>query len=175
MIIRKATEDDLKGIVSIYDEIHTREEAGETTTGWIRDVYPVSKTAKDAIARNDMFVQEDESGAITATGIINQIQVDVYRQGKWEYPISDDKVMVLHTLVVSIRPGHRGSGTEFLNFYEMYAGEHGCNYLRLDTFAKNSVARAFYRKHGYREIGIVLTVFNGIPGVNLVLLEKKLV
>ena len=29
-------------------------------------------------------------------------------------------------------------------------------------------------KMGYKEIGIVPTVFNGIPGVNLVLLEKNL-
>ena len=30
------------------------------------------------------------------------------------------------------------------------------------------------RPAGYREIGIVPTVFNGIPGVGLVLLEKNL-
>lgn len=31
-----------------------------------------------------------------------------------------------------------------------------------------------YVKLGYKEIGIVPTVFNGIPGVGLVLLEKAL-
>jgi len=30
-----------------------------------------------------------------------------------------------------------------------------------------------YKKLGYKEIGIVPTVFNGIPGVNLVLMEKN--
>ena len=71
MTIRKAAAEDLQAIVSIYDEIHGREEAGEVTIGWIRDVYPVRKTAEDAISRGDMFVQEDETGAVTATGIIN--------------------------------------------------------------------------------------------------------
>ena len=174
MIIRKATMEDLQAIVSIYDEIHSREEAGEVTIGWIRGVYPVRKTAEDSIARGDMFVQVDESGAVTATGIINQLQVDVYEKGEWQYPAADNEVMVLHTLIVSVRPGHRGSGKEFLKFYEDYALEHGCRYLRLDTNARNRNARDFYRKHEYREIGIVPTVFNGIPGVNLVLLEKKL-
>ena len=41
MIIRKATQEDLQRIAAIYDEVHTREEAGEVTTGWIRNVYPV--------------------------------------------------------------------------------------------------------------------------------------
>ena len=39
---------------------------------------------------------------------------------------------------------------------------------------KIAVARAMYKKHGYTEIGIVPTVFNGIEDVQLVLLEKYL-
>lgn len=46
--------------------------------------------------------------------------------------------------------------------------------LRIDTNAINSAARRLYAKLGYREADIVLCVFNGIPNVNLVLLEKKL-
>ena len=173
MIIRKATQEDLQRIAAIYDEVHTREEAGEVTTGWIRNVYPVQKTAEDAISRNDMFVQTDETGVITAAGIINQVQADVYKDVNWVYPAREDEVMVLHTLVVSVHPGHRGSGKEFLEFYEAYALEHGCKYLQLDTNVKNKAARDFYQKHGYHEIGTVPTVFNGIPGVDLVLLEKR--
>ena len=44
----------------------------------------------------------------------------------------------------------------------------------MDTNAKNTAARTLYQKLGYRESGIVPTVFNGIAGVDLVLLEKKL-
>ena len=86
MIIRKATLDDLEGILRIYDEIHTREEAGEVTTGWIRGVYPVRKTAEDSICRGDMFVQEDGAGEIVGTGIINQMQLDAYKDGDWQFP-----------------------------------------------------------------------------------------
>ena len=38
----------------------------------------------------------------------------------------------------------------------------------------NMTARAMYKKLGYKEIGIVPTVFNSIPDVQLVLLEKYL-
>ena len=172
--IRKATLEDIPAIAAIYDEIHDREAAGETTTGWLRDVYPVRKTAEDAVARGDMFVQEI-GGRIIGTGIINQIQVDVYADGDWQYPAEDDKVMVLHTLFVSRKTEEKGLGKQFLDYYEAFALENGCRYLRLDTNARNTAARAFYKKHGDKEIGIVPTVFNGIPGVDLVLIEKKLV
>ena len=187
VIIRKATAEDIPAIAAIYDEIHTREEAGEVTTGWLRGVYPVQKTAEDAVARGDMFVQvvgesDPTAGASTSTAgeqvvgtaIINQIQVDVYSDGKWQYPAEESEVMVIHTLVISRQTDLKGLGSDFLAYYEAFALEHGCKYLRLDTNARNAAARAFYKKHGYTEIGIVPTVFNGIPGVDLVLIEKKL-
>ena len=59
-------------------------------------------------------------------------------------------------------------------FYEEYARRQGCRYLRMDTNVKNARARAMYAKLGYREIGVIPTTFNGIEGVNLVLLEKAL-
>ena len=44
----------------------------------------------------------------------------------------------------------------------------------MDTKVINSRARALYQRLGYKEIGVVPCVFNGIDGVQLVLLEKKL-
>lgn len=61
-----------------------------------------------------------------------------------------------------------------MKFYEDYARRSGSLCLRMDTNAKNENARRFYKKLGYSEVGIVPCVFNGIDGVNLVLLEKKL-
>ena len=103
MMIRKAEANDIDAVEKLYDAIHTAEENGKQTIGWIRGIYPVRKTAEMALAR-----------------------------------------------------------------------ENGCTELRIDTNARNAVARAMYKKHGYTEIGIVPTVFNGIEGVQLVLLEKYL-
>ena len=63
-------------------------------------------------------------------------------------------------------------GKAFVAFYEDYAKEHHCLALRMDTNARNAGARNLYHKLGYEEIGIVSCVFNGIPGVELVCLEK---
>ena len=173
MTIHKASKADIPAVGAIYDAIHTAEEAGLTTIGWVRGVYPTIDTAQAAYAREDLFVLEDE-GCILGTAIINQIQVDVYAGAAWQYPAADCEVMVLHTLVIDPGAAGKGYGRAFVGFYEEYARAQGCRYLRMDTNERNARARALYQKLGYREIGIAPTVFNGIEGVNLVLLEKAL-
>ena len=172
MIIRKATAQDIDAIEKIYDRIHEAEDAGKITTGWITGVYPVRSTAEAALSRGDLFVYDAE-GEIFAAAVINQTQVDVYADCDWKYKADDDKVCVLHTLVVDPMISGQGIGKSFVAFYEAYAKELGCTALRMDTNARNIAARSLYAKLGYIESGIVPCVFNGIPDVKLVLLEKK--
>lgn len=173
MIIRKATSEDIDAVEKLYDEIHTAEESHKQTIGWIRGIYPVRDTAEQALKRDDLFVLEDD-GKIYGTGIINNQQVDSYRFGNWKHDAKDDHVCVLHTLAISPSNSGKGYGRKFLEFYETYALKHNCMELRIDTNARNTVARAMYKKHGYTETGIIPTDFNGIPGIKLVLLEKYL-
>lgn len=172
-MFRKATEQDIGRINEIYQEIHTEEESGRTTIGWVRSIYPVRKTAEASVKAGDMFVQE-ENGTIVAAAKINQEQVPEYADAAWQYEVPGEQVMVLHTLVVSPKENGHGYGTKFVAFYENYALEHGCRYLRMDTNEKNRAARSLYKKLGYSEVSIVPCVFNGIEGVRLVCLEKKL-
>lgn len=173
MILRKATALDLTAIADIYEDIHTEEESGRVSIGWIRGVYPTAKTAEYALHRNDLFVAEDD-GIVVGAAVINQQQVDVYADSNWEFDVPGSEVMVLHALVISPKAAGKGYGKGFVAFYEEYARSQNCHYLRMDTNARNIRARAMYRKLGYREIGTVPCVFNGIEGVQLVLLEKRL-
>lgn len=172
-MIRKAATSDLDAIEAIYSAIHTQEEAGEIVVGWDRAIYPTRATAAAAIQADDMFVLVDE-GAVVAAARINQEQVPEYADAEWEYDAPAEQVMVLHTLVVDPAANGRGYGKQFVAFYEQYARDNGCPYLRMDTNERNVRARALYKKLGYREPGIVPCVFNGIEGVRLVCLEKKL-
>ena len=172
-MIRKALAADIPAVASIYDKLHTEEEAGRATIGWIRGIYPTEDTARQALCRDDLFVQE-HNGTIVGAAIINQTQVDAYYGGPWQFAAADSEVMVLHTLVIDPDAAGRGFGKQFVAFYEDYAIQNGCKVLRMDTNSRNLRARAMYAKLGYREAGIVPCVFNGIAGVGLVLLEKML-
>ena len=172
-MFRKATAEDVEQISEIYEAIHTENEAGRMTTGWIRGVYPSRKTAEDSVRCNDMYVEEEDE-RIVAAARINQEQVAEYADADWKYEAPESEVMVLHTLVVSPKEQGKGYGTRFVAYYENYAREHGCSYLRMDTNERNCSARALYKKLGYREASVVPCEFNGIPDVQLVCLEKKL-
>ena len=171
--IRKASNLDINAINEIYERIHNEQESGTVTTGWVRGVYPTKKTAETALLRNDLFVEE-ANGNIVGTAIINQLQADVYKKTTWQYDLPDNKIMVLHTLVIDPKAKGKGYGKAFVEYYEQYAKEQGCNCLRLDTNELNTTARNFYKKLNYNEIDILPCLFNGIPNVKLVMLEKKL-
>ena len=94
-LIRKATGNDLSAIETIYNKIHDAEAAGLQTTGWIRGVYPVRQTTEAALQRDDLYVLE-ENGQVLGAAIINQAQVDVYKQGRWMRSVPDCAVCVLH-------------------------------------------------------------------------------
>ena len=171
IVFRKAIEEDIDAITSIYEEIHDEIESGKIWIGWIKGVYPTRKTVVAAIERDDLFVIEEEQ-KIVGVGIINQQQVDVYRETNWRYPASDNEVMVLHTLAISPKVSRKGYGSKFVKFYETYAKERGCDFLRMDTNERNTNARALYKKLGYDEVEMIPCTFNGIAGFHLVMLEK---
>ena len=172
-MFRKAVESDIESISEIYDMLHDEEEKGNGVTGWERGVYPTRETAQDSVRTGDMFVLEKD-GKIVAAAKLNKEQVPEYKNADWKYDADPEEVMVIHTLVVPPYLKGHGYGSEFVKFYESYALEHGCRYLRMDTNKNNLPARSLYKKLGYDEVGIVSCEFNGIPGTELVCLEKKL-
>ena len=174
MEIRKAVLKDIPQVAAIYDRLLTQEEEGKAVIGWARGVYPTQQTALDALEAGTLFVLEQD-GKIAAAAKIDQNQVPEYANAPWRYPDAPpEQVMVLHTLVVDPAFAGRGCGKQFVAFYEEHARTHGCPYLRMDTNARNAAARRLYAGLGYWEAGIVPCVFNGIPDVRLVCLEKKL-
>lgn len=172
-MFRKAELRDLDAIAAIYDRIHDNEEAGKTTIGWVRSIYPTRATALSSIEIGDMYVEE-VNGVIVAAAKINQEQVPEYANAQWQWEAPDEKILVLHTLVVDPAKGRGGYGKAFVAFYEDLARQSGCPYLRMDTNERNLIARQLYRGLDYAEVGFVDCQFNGIPGVRLVCLEKKL-
>lgn len=174
MTVRRAVREDIPQITAIYDRILTEEEQGRAVVGWIRGIYPTEQTALDALEAGTLFVLERD-GAVAAAAKIDQNQVPEYANVPWRHgDIPPEQVMVIHTLVVDPVQAGKGCGREFVRFYERYALDQGCLDLRMDTNARNAAARRLYAGLGYWEAGIVPCVFNGIPDVQLVCLEKYL-
>lgn len=171
--IRKACGKDIPEIAAIYDAVLSEEEQGKYTIGWARGVYPTEETARTAVALGDMFVLE-EDGRILASARINHEQMPAYASVPWSVDVPDEQVMVMHTLTTDPDMNGRGAGTHFLEFYEYFSLQNGSHVLRIDTNSRNENARRKYARAGYTERGIIPCEFNGIPGVQLVCMEKVL-
>jgi ribosomal protein S18 acetylase RimI-like enzyme len=172
-MIRSCIKTDIPQIADIYDRILELERLGRFSTGWCAGVYPTLDTARTAFGNGSLFALE-ENGRVIASARIDRNQGSEYAGAAWKYDAPADEVMVIHTLVVDPDLQGRGYARAFISFYEEYALENECHYLRMDTNETNAAARALYGSLGFAEADIVSCVFNGIPGVRLVLLEKKI-
>ena len=155
MLVRKAVPADIPAVTAIYEALLDREERGELSTGWTRGVYPTEQTALDALAAGTLYVLED-GGRVAAAAKLDQNQMAQYSQCTWRHDAPPEQV-----LDAAAACGRK------------VARETDRPYLRIDTNARNTPARALYKKLGYTEAGIVAGTFNGIPNVQLVCLEKK--
>ena len=86
-MFRNATMADLDQVAAIYDRIHTEEEAGRSTVGWIRGVYPTRQTALASIQAGDLFVAEEDGlivgfGDISPDGYLDRLYVHRGFQGR---------------------------------------------------------------------------------------------
>ncbi len=123
------------------------------------------------LERDDLFVQE-AAGRIVGAAIINRVQVDVYADVTWQYPAEDEQVMMLHTPVIEPAESRQGLGKAFVEFYEGYAAENGCAYLRMDQ-RPECERPGSTGSWATGEAGVVPCVFNGIFR-HLVMLEKRI-
>ena len=117
------------------------------------------------------FVTASCTVCIGAMAVIGSIQDGIW--GDWSVLAAKGVIDAILVCVMAAAQG-KGCGTRFVKFYMELARQMGCACLRIDTNARNQVARRLYAKLGFREAGVIPTCFNGLPGVDLVCLEKKL-
>ena len=173
-VIRKAAAADISSVTEIYNKIHALERAGKVSIGWDAAVYPIRETAVNALKAHSLFVMT-LNGKVVASAIINQEQPSAYSSMEWSYTATDDRVGVLHTLVVDPDFGKQGLGRHFVLFFEKYCRQNGYEVARLDTQVKNIHPFNMYLNLGYRLAGIRETDFQNLPfTIRLAMFEKKL-
>lgn len=96
---RKATPGDLDALLALYDRVFTAEEAGRTSVGWKRGIYPTHQTLEDALARDNLFLEEAD-GALVGAAVFNKLQSDYYAPAPWQIDARPNEVMVMHTFAI---------------------------------------------------------------------------
>lgn len=172
-MIRKATIADIDAVENSYTELLVYEKEHGSTSNWVLDLYPTRSVAEKSVKAGTLFVLEEDD-EICASMIVNQSQGEEYKEGEWLYPAADEEVLVIHTLCIPPSKAGHGYGKAMVQFGLDYAKELDCTVIRLDTWAGNEPAFSLYKKFGFRSVGIVDTMFQGVIPEKLRLLEKKL-
>lgn len=170
---RPAKPCDLDAILDLYNQVFTAEEAGQTTSGWRRGLYPDQEIFTAALDRGDLILEE-AAGTLVGAAIINHQQNDYYARAPWQIDAPPEKILVLHTFAIAPTARGHGYGRAMLDYFAHTARTQGCLALRLDTSHRNHFALHLYEHFGFQRVAELPVHFDGMPEFHMVLFEKAL-
>lgn len=148
-MIRLAELTDLDGVEEGYMEHFAHEREHGAYTVFREGVYPTRKDAEKALREGALFVYE-ENGVVLGSVILDSSQPEEYRKVDWPSRLEDDRVKVIHLLMVRPGAAGKGIGSALINYASELAGQQSCAVIRLDTGAQNIPAAALYQKLGFQ-------------------------
>lgn len=173
-MIRLAVPADLDEIEQSYREHFLHERLHGAYTVFREGVYPTRRHAEQALADGVLYVYE-EAGAILGSVILDRRQPQAYQAILWPSSAPEERVGVIHLLMVRPSAAGRGIGSALVGFGEEEARRLGCLALRLDTGAQNTPAAALYQKLGFQLAAAgSMRVGDAIPHSGHLFFEKEL-
>lgn len=160
-MIRKAVFTDLDSIAEGYHEHFLHEKKYGACTVFQEGIYPTRADAERALKSGTLYVYE-ENGAIMGSIIFDKRQPDEYKNINWPSRVPDEKVNVIHLLMVRPCASGKGIGSALINYVAESAKQQSCTVIRLDTGEQNIPASSLYQKLGFRLAAILPMKVGGI-------------
>lgn len=115
------------------------------------EIYPNRKQVEEDVSERTLYVALEKGVCLGAVSL-NKKQEDAYQQVEW---CGTEPVLVIHRLCVD--PAFQGLGIagQLMSFAEDLASRQGYASIRLDAYAGNPKAVAFYERRGYLRVGQV--------------------
>lgn len=151
MKVEIAATADVEEIYQLYDEARADLRA-KGIFQWPDD-YPSVQTVQDDIDLGELYLlrlEEETVGAVC----LNQRQDEQYKTVDWLF--DDQKVMVVHRLVVTPALQRHGLAKILMTFAEGKAVEEAYTSIRLDAYTGHERTRRFYERRGYIVRGEVM-------------------
>lgn len=154
--IRPASIEDVKKVGELYDMVNAffEKTVNYCYPNWQKGKYPTIVDAKTAFHQNALYVMEID-GVLAASITINREQHPEYQKIPWSIQVdnSDNRVMVIHTLVVNPLYRNKGFGEKMVRFGIQFCQDAGAETIRMDTHYANVPARNLYKKCGFQSLG----------------------
>lgn len=152
--IRKASPEEYWAVRSFYHKLIDELEGAEYSAGWEKEVYPADDYLQESLAKQELFVGEQD-GEILGAMIINHSCNESYAKVAFENTFAPDKIMVVHALGVLPSCGGQGYGKKLVEKAISYAKEQDQRAIRLDVLGGNVPAEKLYTGMGFQYIDVV--------------------
>lgn len=174
MILREAIASDIDDIEKGYQEHFAHEKKYGAYTVFQEGIYPTRKAAEIALQNRALYVYE-ENGIVLGSVILDGQQPEEYKKIEWPSNAPNEKVMVIHLLMVRPSAAGKGVGTSIVNYVIDIAGKRSCIAVRLDTGGQNIPAASLYKKMGFQLAAISPMKVGGMISHNEHLFFEKTV
>ena len=166
MIIRRATLNDIPGIMKLIAEVVPAMNAAGNFQ-WDSN-YPNPQVFENDISLNQLWMA-DADGDIAGVSAITTDQDAEYAEVGWDL---NETAIVTHRLAVSTRYRGQGVAAQLLQQAEQEAINRNIKTLRIDTNSNNTATQQLFPKLGYVFVGEIGLGFR--PGLRFYCYEKRL-
>lgn len=112
--------------------------------------YPAKEHFLKDIEDGTLHVYEGETEQLFGFICVDNNQPEAYELLNWE---TDDDVLVIHRMGVSLDARSKGVGKALIAFAEEFTKSKGITGIRSDTYGSNSKMNALFKRCGYRHVG----------------------
>jgi len=154
MKIIKGTENNIREIESLYNDLNDYLAAHVNYPGWKKGVYPIKETAVNGIQEGNLYVMQD-GDQIVGTVILRHEQEAAYSIANWHNNFDDEDILVVNTFAVHPTYLKKGIGIRLMDFIIQHSKEINIKAIRLDVYEKNKPAIKLYRKYGFEYIDTI--------------------
>ena len=142
--IQLADSSDLSRLVELFQSAKKHLDQQEIFQ-WT-DFYPSQQIIEEDLKNKTLYVLKRDQELIGAV-TLNEDQDEKYKSIDWKF--NDQKVLVIHRLMVHPIFQNRGYAKQIMNFSENFAKKHHYSSIRLDTYTQNKISFEFYKKRNY--------------------------
>lgn len=153
IVVRIEKESDIDAIEHLYDDLNDYLETHENYPRWKKGVYPIREDAKEALAKDDLYVAIID-GEIAGTVVYSDEQEGAYRKVKWQMEF-DVPVITICKLAVHPQKFGCGVGKALLDYTVCIGDQRNAKAIRLDVYEENLPAIRLYEKCGFKDMGLV--------------------
>jgi len=151
-MIRKATIDEYKAVLSFYYRLIDDMGHLPCFPNWQKNVYPSDDYLHTAITKGELWVYD--RGGIQAAMIVNG-HGEGYDTYPWHTAAGAGEYLVIHALGVGVSAQGSGAARQMVEHVRQLAKDSGMTAMRLDVLQGNTPAIRLYEKCGFAYIGDV--------------------